>query len=308
MTYKILLFNPDGGAPYYIVRGYINAFRALGHEAGLYDGKSWNHPDIFINDSGWRQEVPLNHKRTKLVIHVNPWGKYKIKPENINEPYDVIDWVRNQKPDLLFGYAMGNLINKFWNYWIEKMGIPVLGLPTAADSTIFKPDKNIEPFYDVSFVGGRWNYKNKSLDKWLDPLLYKFKNHIIYGWGGWQNTPFNYKGSEIKDIVKVFNESRICPAISEPHTQEFGIDIPERIFKTALCNCVTITDKIKQFEDYNIPDGIIPMAKSPEEMITLAEKYISSPKLAKELTAEQQHIILERHTYIVRAQNILDHI
>ena len=309
MGYKILTFNPDGGAAYYIIHGYINAFIELGHEARMWDGniKNWNNPDIYIGSSGWKQDIPSNHKNTKIVIHVNPWGKNKITPLSINESSKNIDWVIKQNPDIVFGYATGNLIDMYWSYWIEKAGIPVLGLPTAADSTLFNINSNIKQSYDIGFVGGRWNYKNKSISKWLDPILEKYKNHIIYGWGGWQNTKFNYRGSEINDISVVFNSSKICPAISE-HTHEYGIDIPERIFKTALCNCVAITDKISYFEEYNIPDSVIPMANTPDEMMIIIEKLLDDSKIRKIISKEQHDVVLKYHTYIKRVQTLLDSI
>jgi spore maturation protein CgeB len=303
---KILFFNPDGGAALYIVKGYINAFKELGHEAKVWDGNmySWEifKPDLYIGCSGWPQQLPKKRK-CKIVLHVNPYSNNKIISEsnwpNINESQENINWVVKQNPDILFGYGDDKLIGKHWNYWVEKKNISIIGLPTAADSTIYKKE-NIKPKYDISFVGGRWGYKSISFTEWLDPILKKYKNHTIYGWGGWENTKFNYQGQiNTKDMVSLFNMTRICPAISEPHTHTYGIDIPERIFKTALCDCLTITDKIVNFD-------FTPMAKTPKEMVELVEYYLINEKKRKDLSREQKDYVLKNHTYIIRVNKLLE--
>jgi spore maturation protein CgeB len=306
---RILIFNPDGGAALYIVQGYINAFKELGHEIKIWDGKpsSWNFfsPDIYVGCSGWQQPIPKKRK-CKVILHVNPYGKNKITPEkkwiNIDENPENINWVMEQNPDLLFGYGNDRLIGRHWNYWLEKKGIPVIGLPTAADSGIYKK-KNLKSQYDISFVGGRWGYKSISFEKWLDPILKKHKNHIIYGWGGWERTGFNYSGEiKTKDTVDLFNSTKICPAISEPHTHIYGIDIPERIFKTALCGCLTITDKIEDLNEFS------PMAETPEKMLELVEYYLKKEKERKELSEIQRKYVLKNHTYIKRTQKLMEYI
>lgn len=309
---RILTFAPDGGAAFYIIKGYINAFTYLGHEICTWDGniETWKNfkPDLYIGCSGWRQAIPKNNK-CKIIIHVNPWGSKRIDKKqgwpDINEPRAAINWVIEQNPDFVFGYAQGQLLDWYWNFWIEKAGIPVIGLPTAADSTMFKykrtPSKHM-----ISFIGGRWPYKAMSFGKWLDPIFKQHKNHIIYGWGGWQGTGFNYKGSiEDNKVAAIFNSSKICPAISEPHTHDYGIDIPERIFKTGLCSCLTITDKINNIVEYELTQDTFPMAKTPDEMLSLVERYLSDERERINLSKEQANIIEKSHTYIKRAEKIL---
>ncbi|MFW5895723.1 MAG: hypothetical protein ACOCT9_03155, partial [archaeon] len=83
---NVLCCNPDGGAFYYIVEGWADAFKAMGHKFLKWDGKIETlkkfKPHLYLGCSGWRQEFPHWAKKefgTKIGIHVNAWGSTRLK-------------------------------------------------------------------------------------------------------------------------------------------------------------------------------------------------------------------------------------
>ena len=168
---KVLICHRPGGAWGYITDGFVNAFKSQGHETQRWDGNtdSWFlfEPDLYIGCSGHKQPMP-DDDSTKTAIHVNPHGPIDLG--SINEPSSNINWVVDKNPDVVFGYGQENDKN-LWSYWSERYGIPWIPMPTAADKTLFYRDELNNKQYDIVYLGGRWDYKAKTIDKFLLPTL-----------------------------------------------------------------------------------------------------------------------------------------
>ena len=56
------------------------------------------------------------------------------------------------------------------------------------------------------------------------------------GWGGWQGVK-QYKGvlPESDSGRRFLSSALVGPCVCESHTTKYGIDVPERFFKVALC-------------------------------------------------------------------------
>ncbi len=77
--------------------------------------------------------------------------------------------------------------------------------------------------------------KAKVIDKYLVPVLKDSGlSSKVFGWGDWQDGLCSGKLPD-RSVSAFFNSGRVAPCISEPHTHRYGIDLPERVFKTALC-------------------------------------------------------------------------
>ena len=300
---KIAVVKPCGGAFHYIAQGFINAFNAIGEEAYFWNGKpeTFNNPDLYIGCSGHRQEIPKNWTG-KIAIHVNPYGD-RLEPLHgidINESRDAIRWTLDQKPDIVFGYGLQEDGATFWKNWAN-----FVGCPTAGDATIYYPEK-ADVDYEIAFLGGRWPYKGNNIDKWFVPVAKKLgKKVAIHGWGGWQGFD-NYKGPlPESDCGRVFlSSANVCPCVCEPHTTVYGIDIPERFFKAALCGSLPVLDKIEGFDRYC---SEFVMASNPSNYIDLVTNYACNPdyidegrQLAKMIRKE----VLAKHTYFNRMMGL----
>ncbi len=301
---KILLTHRPGGAFGYITDGWFNAFHDMGHDVRRWDGtiEEWNKfdPDLYMGCSGHRQPIPSNRK-TKIAIHVNPYGPVNI--EGINENADNINWVLQQKPDAVFGYGF-DTDKIFWSYWELNHGIKWVPMPTAADKTIFKTTNNGDRDLDVVYLGGRWSYKGLTIDSYLVPVL-RDKNikYKLYGWGDWQKGLCSGMLAEDK-VVDFFNSGKVAPCIAEKHTHNYGIDIPERVWKVALCGALAIHDHIPTLRD-NMPSALI--AKNSIEYKEMILSYCNDSNSNEriKLARQQYSDVINAHTYHHRLAGLL---
>ena len=304
---NILIANSKSGAFYHIANGWKNAFNAGGHNALLWDGTrgSWerHRPDIYIGCASWPQDFSKLRSQTRVAIHVDPYSGETIRVPGgplIRTRKEYVDWTIKQKPDFVFGYGFQDDMDRYWSYWRNKHGLKIVGMPNAADSTIYKETKKDQTHdCDVGWVGGYWRYKAINLDKYLMPLVNNFKV-IWYGWNGPRKI---WKGQANQDqVIKLFNSAKICPSVVEPHTTKFGIDVPERMFKVAACGALTILDPFKGIERFFSADSIV-LAKNPTDYFRLCKQYIEMREEERKTQARKMKTeVLSKHTYFNRVQ------
>jgi hypothetical protein len=299
---RVLFYNPDGGASVFISQGQINALNDIGITTARWDGKreTWDSfsPDAYIGCSGHPQPIPYSPNCRK-AIHVNPSGPIRVEP-NINEKQETIDWVIAQEPMAVYGYGHES-DREYWSYW-ERNKLPWVPMATAGDATIFKSTNGTHDKCDIGYIGGRWPYKSKGIDAYLLPVLRdRTISHKICGWGGWP-ADFQVKRIDDKDVPPFLANCRIVPCISEPHTLEHGIDLPERVFKAALSGAAVIHDPAKGLDRY-LPHAII--AKNPKlfhyEIQNLLKDHCRLAKIAQ----QQREDVLIAHTYHHRMATLM---
>lgn len=292
---KILLPHRPGGAFGYITDGWLNALKNRGHDVRRYDGniQTWNQfdPDLYIGCSGHKQPIP-SARRAKVAIHVNPYGPVKI--DGINENAESIDWTIKQKPDAVFGYGFHS-DRLIWSDWTNKHGIEWVPMPTAADKTLFRDLGNDRP-HDVVYLGGRWSYKGLTIDAFLIPMLRdRSINFSLHGWGDW---PGGFcKGVLPEDkVVEFLNSGKVGPCISERHTQQFGIDIPERVWKLALCGTLAVHDPVPTIRDHFKSLLVSQEAQHYKNMCVHYSRPENDDE-RRELVERQKAEVLGNHTY-----------
>jgi hypothetical protein len=273
----------------------INSLRDAGVVVDRWDGKegSWNlfAPDVYIGASGHRQNIPIT-RTCKVALHVNPYGPVRIEP-NINESKDSIDWVVAKHADVVFGY--GHETDRYyWSTW-DDIKIPWVPMSTAADATVFNHRHGTHDQFDIGYVGGRWDYKAKNIDKYLIPVLRdKSLTRKVYGWGGW---PDGLCSGPIEDseVPSLLANCKIAPCVSEPHTTTYGIDIPERVFKAALSGAVVVHDPVLGLDRY-LPH--VTVANSPAEYYAKIKDFVGMSAEARQWIAHRQRKdVLRAHTY-----------
>ena len=302
---RLLEWHRPGGAFGVITDSWINALRDKGHVVQRWNNveASWHvfNPDLYIGCSGHRQSIPTNRGSCKIALHVNPYGPIDIP--GINESQDSINWVKAQSPDVVFGYGHAN-DEIFWRYWTDKLLIKWAPMPTAGDKVVFK-QLQASKQYDLVYLGGHWAYKGLTIDKLLLPVLRSgLVNYKLYGWGDWPDGICS--GPLPEDQACAFlNSGRVGPCISELHTHNYGIDVPERAFKVALCGALIVHDQtisIKQM----IPSAIV--ARSEQEFHDYCY-YYSRPENETErlaLVAKQQSEVLSANTYHNRMSTLFE--
>ncbi len=295
---RVLFTHRPGGAYGYISESWMNICKNVGITVSRWDGNaaSWDafDPDLYIGCSGHKQNVPPN-RRAKVAIHVNPYGPVDMGP--INEPVDSIKWVTRVAPDAVFGYGFEK-DRHYWSYWSEKLGAKWVPMANAADFTLFNTtyeasQRNI----DIVYIGGKWPYKSRSIDAYLLPLFDGRLSYTIGGWGDWDKK-YDVKHYTDFEVPGVLASAKIGPCISEPHTHQYGIDVPERVFKIIMSGTVAIHDNTRSLAD-QIPSLII--AGDPNEFRDLCHYWAGVDDATRiKKSNEQRADVLNGHTYAHR--------
>lgn len=325
---KILCQN-FSNALYFIFEGWRQVFIHTGHEwrwmqAGEAPIDVFNEyePDIYI---GTTYDID---RATFKAIAARPNLKVVLKGSNYGPQTDEIDLVKfpivnaNEKeletmkrlkgetgrPDTVFNFYHINRYPGTMEYWKSKLGIDLVeGLP-AADIFNYKPvAPRPELQCDIAFVGGYWPYKGINLQKYIFPLCYPIGKYNVKIFG---NQPWplpQYLGNANTDTVEaLFSSATICPNISEPHANEFGFEVNERVFKLAANKAFCINDPIASLNEDIFLDNELVIAQDPTHFQDLVSLFIKNPGLRQKHIDACYRNVMDNHTYINRMVNLLN--
>lgn len=318
---KIIITNESETAHFYIRLGFARALAACGHEPILWDLRVKSafdvfdeHPDMDIlvtqtyNVNSALYKCIKSKPWIKVTMKGSDWGiaqqemdlnKYPILVANQNEIETIIKlYQETGKPDFIDIHYPQKYANRTHSYWVDN-GIKVVGLMSGADISDYHGgqfDKNLE--CDIGYVGGYWKYKSHTINKYLIPLTqydYRMKVFGNQSWGIPQYCGF-IQNEKVKDL---FASAKVCPNISEPHSQEYGNDIVERPFKLLSCKSCVVSDYVEGMEEV-FRDGLV-MAKTPQEFKEKIDYFLKNEDKRIEQAQKGYDIVMNEHTYFHRA-------
>jgi len=247
-------------------------------------------------------------RKYKKAVAVNPWFKGEKEFYQKND-YPAANWsdkLRKEiikiNPDFIFTIAPESSF-QFFKGWID-VGMKLVSLPMACDTKIYpKKPKKINQFDSVkmAFVGGYWEYKARSFDRYLKP----FQEHLhIYGYSPWPYA--NYKGQiGIYEETSLYHQASLCPVINEPHVSTMGIDVNERVFKVLGSGGLAITDVTPAYREHFSNNELL-VPRSIEEYYEMVRSIIKDGEnISMQYRNAGQTAVLERHTYVIRANTFL---
>lgn len=324
---KILISSDGIHAHYYQRASWLNAFKACGFTVGMWDCKNISafdvfdefEPDIFLGQSYNLNESLIKciyeRPHLKVGLRSGDWGDHEESVDktlyNIlycsNTEKNILKRLKDEtgKPDFVHIHYTQDSVEKTHNHF-RTIGIEPKSLMMCADTISYsnpKFDSNLK--CDIGFIGGYWPYKGLVIDKYLFPLLQNISEYNVKIFGN-QPWPINQYCGFIEDnkVKDLFASAKICPNLSEPHAQTFGIDVNERIFKVLYCGGFCVSDYV---ESYNIfGDGVV-MAKSPEEFKSKIDHYLNNENERKEISSIGKKIVENNHTGFHRAASIMDY-
>lgn len=320
---KVLIANYDRFAHYYINMGLAKAMTAMGIDVAMWDVNSKSvfdafdefEPDLFMGQSFNVNESIIQCIKERPAMMVVMKGsdsgpihdsmdhqKYPVLVANQKEK-DTLNRLRDEtgKPDFLFVHYDEHRLDSTHGYW-RRDGFRVESMLSAACIFDFTHGQKQPEFAcDIAFVGGRWGYKSATLDKWFLPVLESNMNIKIFGNQPW-GVP-QYCGFIADHHVKnLFASAKICPNLSEPHSQVFGYDIVERPFKLLSNKCFVISDYVEDLKRI-IPDGIV-YANTPVEFVEKIYYYLNKEDKRMAVAERGYRKVLSQHTYFHRVAHM----
>ncbi len=326
---RILLADESRGtnAHYFIRVGLARAFAGAGHEAAIWDISSKSALDMFDE---YKPEIvmiqsynltkglikAIKEYQPKVVMTASDWSEYSDNIDIIKYPVvrasqeeiiNVETLLRETgKPDFICCHYHENSINKTHHYWKEKLGIPIHGIPPAADIQDYVGGQFKEEFAsDVCFVGGKWGYKGQTIDNWFLPLCDSSLNLDvkIFGNRNW-GIPQYCGNLDTKHVKHAFKSAKVCPNISEPHAQIYGHELNERCFKLLSNKCPVVSDYTESLAVDIFNNGEIEFAKTPKEYKEKILAVINGDLVID--TQKGYDKVMESETYFSRVTQIFD--
>lgn len=325
-----ILIQFASGASYWIRNSWRRVFESCGHQVFM-----WNKEQLPINDVivqtgpidiflGNTYDVDRSvdkfirsNPQMKVALFGSNWGNLTDPIDNKKYPIVKVTEEEKrilgklyqdiQKPDLIHIHVTDKYLEPCMGGWTS-LGIPICGILNGADTFVYKKSKIVEKYIcDVGYVGSRWNYKARTLDKYLGKLCddeWQKINIKIFGQGGWNKPQYLGSIDDGQDSY-VFASAKICPNISEQHSVDFGYDIIERCFKVPASGGFLISDNVVALSDI-YTNNECPIFHDYEEFISLINYYMKNESNKLELQKKQEKIILESHTYFHRMSKLLN--
>lgn len=324
---KVLIASDGIHAHFFERSAWVNAFNACGINALLWDCKKVPafdifdayEPDVFLGQA-YNLDAALvkciyERPHLKVGLRAGDWGdqessvdksKYNIlycssaEKQLLKKLKDETD-----KPDFVYIHYNEESLNITHNHF-RSIGIEPKSVMMSADTIIYSNaqyDAKLD--CDIAFVGGYWPYKGLVINRYLFPLMQDVRKYNIKIFGN-QIWPANqYCGMiDDKEVKNLFVSAKICPNLSEPHAQQFGIDVNERIFKILFSGGFCISDYVDSYKLFG--DGIV-MAKSPEEFHQQIEYYLNHPSERNKIASIGKSIVKRHHTSFDRIAQIMMH-
>tara|TARA_B100000085_G_scaffold271348_1_gene284710 strand:- start:181 stop:1224 length:1044 start_codon:yes stop_codon:yes gene_type:complete len=322
---KILICSDGYHAHYFQRMAWANAFSAMGFQVHVWDKTKTNafdmfdmfEPDIFMGQAYNLDESLIKciyeRPHLKVGLRAGDWGDHEKEVDKSR--YNILFCSKKEKellkklkdetgkPDFVHIHYNDADIKRTHNYF-ETIGIKPVSLMMCADTAAYggaQVDEKLK--CDIGFVGGYWPYKGQVIDRYLTPLLYPLDRYNVKIFG---NQPWGvnqYCGLiDDNDVKNLFVSAKICPNLSEPHAQAYGIDINERIFKILYAGGFCISDNVEAYKMFG--DGIV-IADSPDDFRDKIEHYKNAADERSAYAQRGQKLVAENHTGFHRIATIM---
>lgn len=175
----------------------------------------------------------------------------------------------------------------------------ILRIATNAQSFYPNAQDNDKRENDYVFTGSLWGERREIVDA-LDPTKIPYKG-AIYGLGWSQIKGFTElaKGSlDYTEMPTVYRESWTCVDDANSATKRFG-SINSRVFDALASGCLVLTNGHLGAEE--VFADALPTYRNGEELRRLIEMYMTDEVARREKAAELRTIVCSKHTYDVRA-------
>ncbi|MBQ6218260.1 MAG: glycosyltransferase [Methanosphaera sp.] len=191
-------------------------------------------------------------------------------------------------------------------YIKNKVGMDAILYPLATDPEMFNNQVQSKEEYecDYCFTGSYWDAKREIIDC-LNPAMMQYKFNL-YG-ANWEKiqklSGYMIGFVNYKDMPKVYSSTKIVLDDANHVTKEFG-SVNSRVFDSTASGKLIFTNGTKGNNE--LFDGKIPEYHSEKELNELLEYYLNNQEKRSKKIKELQDIVLNNHTYEIRANSLRD--
>jgi hypothetical protein len=310
-------------ATYFIDIGYANALRCLGHIVRVIDygeplpDKMAFIPDISISYFHIAYSEKTDYRTlarykkeygTRIVIWGSPFNvpaeKYTDEHTGLH-PKRHLSMMKGEIFDLCITFFPPEGIEMYYRYWMDEFGIPVLSLPLAADTSVFRPYEAEDQYKaDLCFIGGIHRTKQRPFYAYIRPLLSRYTMIAIgKGWAGWPVTRISvpYGGES-----RIISSASIVPNVHMDLSREVpGMAPNMRTFQSIAGGGFVVSDNVPALRHYFQEDEI-PVGLTPEDYGEKIEYFINHPEERYECWLKAYNRVINEHTNIHRAESLLE--
>jgi hypothetical protein len=252
------------------------------------------HLKIGLRAGDWGSHTPsIDHNRFNILTATS---KELERLEKLQHETGQISFVHIHYPE----YAVEQTHDNYKNIGITPISLMMCADTFSYGGGSYKPELEC----DIGFVGGFWPYKGQVIEPYLFPLLEDINKYSVKIFGNQRWNVNQYCGFIEEEMVKdLFMSAKICPNLSEPHAQEYGFDVNERIFKVLYAGGFCISDNVEGYKMFE--DGIV-IAHSPKDFAEKVEFYKENPNERLKHSKKGQKLVKENHTGFHRVAKILE--
>jgi GT2 family glycosyltransferase len=272
---------------YHFARGLQRALERAGHPTRVH----------LLPD--WRSATSA---RDDVAVHVFGLKEAPTHPGQVNVLWQI------SHPDL----ATPGLYERYDHVFVAsdafaarmagRVTVPVASLHQATDPERFRPEPGGPP-HELLFVAN----SHKIHRRIIDDLAGTTRDLAIYGryWTPDLVDPRHVKGQLVPntELARYYSAAGI---VLNDHWDDMRTEgfISNRIYDALACGAFVISDPVDGIEAEF--DGAVPTYRARAELEPLITRYLDDPDERRRLAAHGRAIVLERHTFALRAQAVCD--
>jgi hypothetical protein len=247
-------------------------------------------------------------KRYPHAVWVNTWFEgdaefyQKNNFENNSWPTMLNRKILSSEPALLFTISPESRF-EYYEGWL-KSGAHLVSLPLACDTTLYNantPACSEFEHIEMAFVGGYWPYKARQFDRYLKPYADRLR---VYGYSPWPYAGYGGRLEEVKE-PSLYRQARLSPTINEPHVEQMGVDLNERVFKVLGSGGMTVTDVTPAYREWFSADELL-VPGNLDQYHELVAQALGDDDFNQRYRQAGNAAVQARHTYAHRAQKLLE--
>lgn len=301
--------------------GYVNAFNQMGIRYVIEDIRNlskniskYSNPFIMyvFNELDFLTVKQIDYlSNFTSFIWVPPlfdgdahfYRERGIKPEGLLLSSKSIDKIVRLNPLFCFNATTESGLN-FFEGWYRR-GIRPVSLPLACDTTIYNAENTLKKITldrNCVFVGGYWGSKGVEIDKYLRQIE---DDLTIYGYSSWPYKHYLGKLPQNGLESSLYRSAAVCPVVNEPSVAIMKGQINERVFKVLGSGGCPVVDAVPCYRELYSENELL-IAKNSNEYIEIIRELISNENLNVKMRNAGGIATLNKHTYIHRANKILE--